>query len=559
MNRLAGALLPFLIVLPVQAQETRPLTEEASASIAEFYNQPGVIRLSGATRVAAGTELAGDVASVGGPFVVMGAVRGAVVVINGDLRLLPEGRITGTVVVVGGRFEGDAGAVAGGVVVYPEPLSFRWEGDRMISPGARRESWLSAGWSTDFGRADLTLAVDGSYNRVEGLPVTFGPRFELGRSNPTVLDARLIYRTRSGLRIHPDEFGHDVRLEQSLGGHRALLAGVRLHRTVDPIELNGVSDTENSLSTFIIHRDYRDHYARRGWGAYLHYGGRTQRLLGGLEYRDETHGSVRPHTPWSLLNNDEPWRAQPQVAEGDLRTLRGWLRWDTRNDRVDPATGWLIQVETEQGLEGGLRILESLQVSPLPEDPLIYYRGVGAEFTTVRVDARRYMRLGPRTRVAVRAVAEGSPDDGALPPQRQHVLGGEGTLPGYDRFALDCGARDQPRIRDFFPYYGCDRSVLFQAEGRFSLFTAGFSPGRALGLDFDLATTPELVLFADAGRAWIESESLNGREPGPDGLLYDAGIGLRLGRLAFYLAVPLSSHGGAGSGVNFFARLGPRF
>lgn len=539
-------LLPAFPATPADAQETRTLTAEDARSIVAFHNQPATIRLTGESRIPAGTEVVGDVASIGGPLIVEGEVRGTVVVINGDLRLAPDGRVSGGATVVGGRFEGELDGVAGTTVVYREGLRFRREGDRLIAIDPRPGPRLGTGLVTRFGRLDLTLTVDGSYNRVEGLPIAFGPRIELGSSNPTVLDARLIYRTRSGLRIHREEFGRDIRLEQYVGGHRSVRLGVAAHQEIDPIELNGVSDAENSLSTFLLHRDYRDHYGRNGWRAYAAYDGRVRPLQGGLEYRNETHVSERPHTPWALLNNDEPWPAQPQVATGELRTVRGWLRWDTRNDRLDPATGGLISLEVEQGLEGDLRV----RVDPDES------RSVGAEFTTLRLDARRYLRFGPRTRLALRGVASGSPDDGELPPQRQHVLGGEGSLPGYDRFTFDCGARDRPLIDGFIPYYGCDRTVLLQLEGRYALLDGTFSPGRWLGLDFDLLTTPELVLFADAGRAWIEAESLNGRDLGPRTLRYDAGVGLALGRLGLYLAFPLSEEG---DGANIFVRIGPRF
>ena len=564
MKRIVWALLLGMVALPATAQENRPLTEDAAAEIAAFYNRPSTVRLSGPTRIADGSEVAGDVASIGGPMVVAGTVQGSVVVINGDLRLVPGGRIKGDVVVAGGRIElpeggGPEGVVEGDVVVYPETLRFRREDDLLVALGTARDSRLSAGWSSNFGRADLALAVVGSYNRVEGLPIGFGPRIELGRSNPTVLDARLIYRTQSGLRIHPDEFGHEVRLEQYLGGHRNLRLGAGLHRTIDPIELNGLSDTENSLATFLLHRDYRDHYVRKGWSVFVIVGDRTRPLDAGLEYRDESQGSTPARTPWSLLDNDEEWRGQPLVGEGDLRTLRGWLRWDTRNDRDDPATGWLVQVESEQGLEGDMILrqpTEPAEHQPPGGPAEVVATDIKEEFTSFRLDVRRYLRLGPRTRVAVHGLIAGSPDDEALPPQRQHVLGGEGTLPGYDRFAVDCGARDQAALGGFYPYYGCDRSLLLQVEARYAILAGGFSPGRWLGLDFDLLTTPELVLFADAGQAWIEEESLNGRERGATSLLVDAGLGLKLGRIGFYLALPLTDQG---DGANFFVRIGPRF
>ncbi len=550
MNRTLPALLLCLLALPASAQEERPLTDQAAASIGAFYNRAETLRLTGDTRIPRGTTVEGDVAALGGPLRVAGVIRGAVLVINGDLELDPGARITGPVTVVGGRIRGRA-TLESGAILYREPLRFRRGDQRLLVLDTDTESWLTAGWRSWFGRVELVLLADDAYNRVEGLPVAFGPRLQFGQTNPTTIDLRVIYRTGSGLRIHPDELGHDLRIEQYLGGRRAVRIGVGKHRTIDAIETSGLSDTENSLATFIMHRDYRDHYERRGWSAYLIYGGRTRPLDLGLEYRDERHGYVPSAEPWSLLDNDEPWRRQPRIAEGDLQTLRAWLLWDTRNERMDPATGWLVRLEAEQGLEGQLRMPVIGSPDSMPE-----YRSVGSEFTALRVDVRRYFRLGPRTRAAVRATLAGSPDDGALPPQRQHVLGGEGTLPGFGRSAFDCGAR-LPGTGEAFPYYGCDRSVLVQVEGRFTLFgTSRFSIGRRLGLDFDLSTTPEVVVFADGGRAWIEEESRAGRfRLGPSSFQFDVGAGLKLGPLGAYLAFPVT---GDNRVLNFFIRLGPR-
>ena len=549
---------PILLLLaaaPAAAQQAPELTEQAAADIAAFYNRDGTIHVSGETRVAPGTTVDGDVASLGGPLIIAGTVRGDVVVINGDVRIEPGGQVTGSVTIAGGGFSGDRAGIGGDLVVYREAMRFRQEDGRIIALGPARASLISAGRATAFGRTDFLLTVEDGYNRVEGLPVAFGPRIELGHSNPTVIDARLVYRTRSGLRIHPDEFGHAFRIEQFLGGHRSLAVGVAAERTIDPIERR-LSDLENSLSTFILHRDYRDHYERHGWSAYIRYIGRTRPFEAGLELRDERHIFAEPSEPWALLENDEPWRPQPAIGEGPLRTARGWWRLDTRNERVDPSTGWLVEIEAEQGLEGELELrgLPDVWVGPVPP---FFARQLEAEFTSIRVDARRYLRLGPRTRIAVRALAAGSPDDGPLPPQRQHVLGGEGSLPAFDRFELDCGARDVALTAELlgaYPYYGCDRQALFQAELRYTV-GGSLGLGNRLGLDFDLLTTPEIVLFADAGRAWIEEESQRYRYSiGPSDFIYDAGVGIRLGRLGFYLAAPISD----GGDVNFFIRLGPR-
>jgi hypothetical protein len=542
-TRIATGLLVALVALPAAAQETATLTDATAASIMEFYNHPSTTRIRGETWIARDADMAGNLASLGGPLVIAGTVRGDVVVINGDLRVLPGGHIEGTARVTGGRVSMQAGTISGGYTVYPEVLRFRREGDRLVSPAPDAPAWPGAGRSTWFGRTDLILGLDGSYNRVEGLPITFGPRLQLGHSNPTVIEARAIYRTRTGLQIHPRDLGHDIRIEQYVGGHRAIVGGLGVHRLVDDIEDAGLSDTENSLATFVLHQDFRDHYARRGWSAFVRFVGATRPYDIRIEYRDEHHHPMEAGTPWSLIRNDQPWRPQPDVARGDLRSLRGWFRWDTRNDPSDPAAGWLVTVDVEQGLGGTLGYADD-------------QRAADSEFTAVGVDARRYLRLDPRSRVAVRVQAAGSPNAGALPPQRQHALGGEGALPGFGRFRFDCGARSQGVGEDgLFPYYGCDRTLLLQGEYRFALLPDP-ELTRRLGLGFDLFATPELVVFADAGRAWIEARSLDGRHDlGPRTLQYNVGTGLRMGPLGMYVALPLT---GSGRTPNFFVRLGPR-
>jgi outer membrane protein assembly factor BamA len=537
-----GLALALAPLSAVAGQETHALTDPVVGSILAFYNDPATSRVRGESRIAEGTTVEGDLASLGGPLVIGGRINGDVVVINGDLRLLPGARIVGSLRVVGGRIEGPTDGVAGGTVVYHEPLRFRREGERLVLPPVEAAPWPAAGRETWFGRGDVAARIRGSYNRVEGLPVMVGPRLELGHSNPTVLDARVIYRTRNGLRFRSGDLGHDVRVEQSLGGRQAVRLGVGIHNLVDPIEDAGLSDLENSLSTFILHEDHRDYYTRRGWRGYVQFVGTTRPYDVRIEYRDERHGSIDPGTPWSLLKNQSAWRPQPAVAQGDLRSLRGSFGWDSRNDPADPAAGWLISVDVEQGLDGTLTHADG--------------RAADSEFTSVSVDARRYLRVSPRSRLAVRGRAAGAPDSGPLPPQRQHVLGGEGDLPGFRPFRFDCGARGiAPGDDGFFPYYGCDRALLAQAEFRYALRT---DPGisRRLGLDFDLFATPELVLFADAGRAWTEPRGLDGRlEQGPGSMQVDLGAGVRMGALGLYLALPVT---GTGRVPNIFVRLGPR-
>ena len=90
-------------------------------------------------------------------------------------------------------------------------------------------------------------------------------------------------------------------------------------------------------------------------------------------------------------------------------------------------------------------------------------------------------------------------------------------------------------------------------------YQAGFPFARrvteALGLGSSLGYLARWVAFFDAGRAWTEPGSLDGRNPGSSDFSADAGLGIRLGPLGLYWSMPLS---GEGHDYNVFLRLGPR-
>jgi hypothetical protein len=535
------------------------LTPELAATIIAFHNRPGTIRLTGDAAIPAGVEVAGDLAVLAGSLRLDGTVRGGVLVINGNAVLGPAARIDGDLTVVGGTVLGfTEPAVGGRAAAYAELLRYRRSDGLLVQLQPRARPTLVAGRPLPFGRLEFTAGVPNSYNRVEGLPVAFGPRFESHGSNPTRLEALAIYRTESGLRLDPGGMGHHVRLTQHLGGRRAARAGLVLRSEVVPIEAWGLSDKENSLATFLLHRDYRDHYGRRGWGAFAEIGLRDSPLEAALEYAEETHRTRAAAGPWAFFGNQREWRPQPVVATGDLRSLALRFAYDSRNEGREPSTGWFVRGRLEQGLGGTLStaIVLDTVAPPLPGE-----RPENTEFTHLLLDARRYERVGPTSRVAFRLLAAGALDGRSLPPQRQHTLGGEGSLPAFGLFEFDCGAR-QNAIRlgwplattRFFPFYGCDHLLLGQAE-----FTASFPLGGAvldrLGLDLDLRDTVGWVAFVNAGRAWTERDARHGRQGGQETFAADLGVGFRLGPLGAYWAVPLSS---GGQGPNFFMRVGSR-
>ncbi len=557
MKRIFAALLLMACVSPLapakaaaQQQRTTVQTlipDTTVQRVIALYNREATTRFTGETRIAAGTSVTGDVASLGGPLEIGGHVTGDVVVINGDVHLLATAVVDGTVTAAGGSVRVEPGARTGkDVASYREMLRLRVEDDRLEYVQAPLEPGISAGYDFPFGRTDLLLAVRGSYNRAEGLPIAFGPRATLGTSTPTRLQALAIYRTARGLEIDPNHLGYFLAVDQYLN-RKVRLEG-RLYREIQAIEDWDLSNREASLAAFILHRDYRDHYERRGWSAGIRMKDPGSPLELSLGFRDETNRSVGAADPVALTRNGEEWRHEPLIAEGRLQSVTAAFGYDTRNDIRDPADGWYIRGSIEQGLGGSL---EPLAITALPASVQTV-----DEFTAALVDIRRYARITPYSRLALRVIAGGSLDGGPLPAQRQQTLGGAGSLPAYPHLAFDCGARATTVERDgtFYPFHGCDRMAIMQVEYQAS-FPFASKVADELGLGSWLTNSVRWSAFFDAGRAWTEAESRNGRTRGTDDFKADAGLGLRLGPLGLYWAVPLSR---SEHQFNFFVRLGPR-
>ncbi|HSU17295.1 polymer-forming cytoskeletal protein [Longimicrobium sp.] len=633
MRRHALAVLLALIAPPAlavraAAQETRAqLPPDAARRIVEFYNDPRTVHFAGEWRIAPGSSVAGNVAVLDGNLTVAGRIEGDVVVINGDATLADGGSVTGSLTVVGGAIHRESTAELGGqAIAYAEHLDYLRRGGRIYAdiggaidapppdtaarvaaaePDTVRDAerpwsedtaaagrterqrehddWDEGGWSavrrgrSGQGRADFIVATGQSYNRVEGLPITFGPLLETGGHNPLRLRAMGIFRTEAGPELGPGRWGYEARLEQFIGGRRELRVGGGVFRRIDPIEDWHLSKLENGLSTFFLHRDYRDHFEREGWTAYAMVTPRAFPAQASLGFRSERERSEPAGSPFTLFNNNDPWRAQPLAAQGRLSSLvlNGMI--DTRSSAVDPSSGWYVSGEVEQGLGSSLRQPDWQPVNGSdvsPPAPVILPGAEYGAFTSGTIDVRRYNRIGPWSRLNFRVTAGGSMDGSPLPPQRQHALGGEGSLPGFALFSVDCGARrfevrradevaraagGTRAVPSYFLNYGCDRFALFQAEyrGELSLHLrwngddedAGETESWPRSLRHGLNTDFGWVLFADAGHGWALGDRLVDTRTS-----VDVGAGVLLGRLGVYGAVPVST----GGSFNLFIRLSPR-
>lgn len=583
MNDVRMAVASAVLVIPVLVSGGAPVQVEAqvpgvqvedlprhvASRVVDFFNDARTIRFSGRSRVPGGRTVVGDVAVLGGPFTVGGSLEGDLVVVNGDLILEDEAAIVGNVTVVGGRVSGNRAAIEGDLIVYEESLRYVYRGERI--EGVRRRRPREDAYRP-WGRVRFGVRAGTNYNRIEGLPVMFGPIVESGGRNPFRLDAFGVWRTDEGFDFSEEDLGYRFRAEQSFGRSRVFSLGGTIHSTIEPVERWGLSDLESSLTTLFFHKDFRDYFEQTGWSAFATFRAPRTPLRLTVDYRDEDHASVFNGSPLTLKDNDEPWRPQPVVAQGETRSVGAELEVDLRNDEEDPSDGWYMSARTRFGVAGDLALPELLEETDGGFQTLRAPVPVDDRYAAGFLDVRRYNRVGPGSELHLRGVLGGSLNGDPLPPQYQHALGGEGSLPGYYLFQADCGARvtrafvSRPQgeitaTAPAFANYGCDRIALFQAEYRSTLF-----------FDVDVGDedddwswwVPHVDLdatwaaFVDVGRGWSLSDPAG---PGPDRFdtptLVDLGLGFFLGDMGLYLAVPLDED--TERGVNFFVRLNHRF
>ena len=419
-----------------------------------------------------------------------------------------------------------------------------------------------------FARLSVSLGGTG-YNRVEGLPFLIGPVARSAGPNPFRGRAALIVRTDPVFSL--DQVGYDVQGEKLLT--RRFVIGAGAYSEVRAIEDRGLSNVDNSLSAFVFHDDYRDYHNRQGVYLYAGYAPRRGPLSAAAEFRTERHDVLGRGNPGSIIKNNNLWRFQPMIAEGKVHSLAVGLEFDNRGRRrVSGRRGWLIRGEITKALGG--KDLQFPEVAVTANDPPMRILTIDPSFTIGMIDVRRYTAIKDLS-INVRLAAGGTLSDRVLPPQYQHTLGGRGSLPGLNGPAespgasvpaMDCGARTLTLVSTnlaigsprFYPFYGCDRYVLFQAqlEGYFGFrigpedFSLGGDP---TDLIFELV--PRWIAFFNASQAW----AFGALGPFPrtdEDRQYDVGGGVAFGDLGFFVAVPLQ---GDERGAKLVVRLGSRF
>lgn len=547
-------------VVPASRAQQRTRTTGTMWGAVGIYNGAGTTRVSGPLDVAAGREITGDVAVLNGPVTISGHITGTLVAINADVRLRAGARIGDDVLIVGGVLvREDSVTVGGEVRTQAELLRYTLEGDRLVPEEDRTGDWRPRidrpGRDQRDSYTDLFFLAAHAYNRVEGLPISVGPRFRRPTNWGRIqVEAFGVVRTAGPIRWDRGTLGHDARFDLRLGVRNGLVLSGRAFDVIDPVESWQLTDTEAGLATFLLHRDMRDYYGRHGWetgiGARLGEEASLNFVAGSERWR-----SVDARQPFTLRRDSERWRINSRMDVGrvDLASIR--MRVDTR-ERVRSLLwgGWYLNADVERGSGTIIREAGPGPAGPLVPEDVTYTRGF--------LDARRYNRVSPGTELNLRVVAGGWMGGDRMPLQRRLSIGGPGSVEGYDFRRNWNDANDVFACGGIATWDGrptlCDRIALAQVELRQSLDFDWYQGERWWRFR---DVTPAWVIFADAGRGWITPRTSdpvshgNGLPP-LSSFRSSIGAGIDLGEIGFYLAKSVTT---PDETLNFTVRLTRRF
>lgn len=424
------------------------------------------------------------------------------------------------------------------------------------------DTLVDVGWMlTDPDRGGLTLTSGKTYNRVEGLPILFGPTWK-GRVGPAALSIAALGIIRSAQNFHWDSenVGHRLTFDMRLGRHEGFSLGGESFDVVSKVEPWQLTEPDGGLAAFFLKRDYFDWFGRHGGRVHASaFRGDASLTLG---YSDERWSSRRKREVYTLFRGDDSWRENPVINDGRAHVVDLTLSVDTRNNRLDPLAGWFLVAQYEHG--SGAFATDGTMLEANRTDGR-----ADLDYGRAFVDARRYNRISPKRQLNARVVLGGWLHGDPLPYQRRFSVGGIGTLPGFDFRRLGIGTDVGQCSRESLAPPGrpaeCERVALAQVEYRHELVSELFDIFNRNGIRVRGAAfrvKPDAVAFVDAGRGWLVGPREGtlrynaGSMPGFDTFRTDVGVGLDLGIAGLYVAKAVSE---AKEPANFFVRIHSRF
>ncbi|HEY3935320.1 MAG TPA: polymer-forming cytoskeletal protein [Gemmatimonadales bacterium] len=504
-----------------------------TAALLAFNGHAAVHVFGGTSVIPLADTIDGSYGVFGGSLRVDGTVRGSLIVFDGDVRVTATGVVAGDITVFGGQVTADPSARIGGqtfACADPVSLERQTDGTLVLRPATRPVTQLASSLAVDIGGVQLTpyLGV-GQYNRVEALPVQVGgnARWSPGTTDTIRAQGYAVIRSARDPSASRPTVGWHAQSSWSGALPTPVSLGIEGGQTVASTADQPASPLESGLSALLLRRDYSDWYVRRGGSVFATIRPASEVTIG-ARYEISRQTTALAVNALSILRGDETWRPNPLIDDGKYHIASINLDWNAQNEARHPVFTWQANVVMRRVTSNELTPV-SLPTTIRDAMPTSGYGETDGDF-----DLRGSLRLAPDQRIALRLLGGGHLGGDPLTIQDRRALGGVDPLPGYDFRAINCDRRRKP---DPATPALCDRDMAMQVEYR-----------RTLPIDLSTRVggyqigirRPELVLFADAGSAWLAGDS-TGRVPSNriEALREwksDAGIGVSTKWASLYVA-----------------------
>jgi len=346
----------------------------------------------------------------------------------------------------------------------------------------------------DAGTEGLLDFADLHFNRVQGFYLGLAHTFTL-----PVKYATLAAGGGFGLSDHRSYYAFHLHLP--VPGFRIAAVTASLFR-----RLANVSDGDFygslpiSIAALLDKNDYRNYFLAQGFDAGLSFG-IARRINLAAVFRDETDYSAAKATDFSVLFPSRPFRSNPPVAEGNLRSVQFSLHTGDKAEALDVISRNSADITVEYS-------------SPGLAHSDYRYTWVSAEvnrsFATMIPD----MLFPPEMLIRI---AAGGVLDGTVPPQRYYTI--DSRLGVYGPFGALRGTAAGELTGD--------RYVVISAEHNFRAI-----PFTLLGLSALAGPNTELLVHGSAAQSWENGTAVLPHWYG------EAGIGV--GRILDFLRIDLT-------------------
>jgi outer membrane protein assembly factor BamA len=297
------------------------------------------------------------------------------------------------------------------------------------------------------------------YDPVDGFAPTIGfgtTIYDQRRFNHTYVEGTVIYR------FAPERPGYSLGASRPLFGGPRLFIGGDIHDLTDSDDRWRLTSMEQSLVSLSFRDTYRDYYRRRGYQVNTALQLSDSNELS-VAWRDDRHESLANATSFAFWRDDHPFRPNPPISEGRMKTIVVGYSWDTRGfDTEHPAQAYVRHLMDDlygsrAVREPGLRLEATAEIADAAS--------LGGDFSFVRyiINARTAVWLSPRQTLNGRVMAGWC--TGTLPIQREFALGGIGSVRGYS-FKEVVGERMALVNVEYGVRLGRSRALLLFDAGR---------------------------------------------------------------------------------------------